>query len=606
MKSKNNVDKRVIELTQEYHRRAEKRKNVERNWTLNVNFYNGNQYAEVLPTGEICDASKRYFWEQTNVYNHVAPIIDARLAKFNGVKAEVSVKPSGNEQSDRLIAEFSTKLLKSVKQNLNFKKLRRIADYWAEITGSAFYKIGWDKTAGLCLSKEKNIYEGEGTVTVCPPYEIFPDDLTASDIEDCRSIIHAKVYPIEIVEQKWGVKVDPEQVTIMQLDGQTSYIGDFKFGAKRAISNEVEGYVTVIEEYVKPNANYPDGRLLIVAGDQVLYDGILPYINGKNGTRIFPFVKQVALSAPASFFGSSLIERLIPVQRAYNAIKNRKHEFFSRMTAGVLMAEDGSIDVDNLEDEGISPGKVILYRQGAKAPEMLNFGSVPSEFSEEEDKLLNEFVSVSGVSDYITNNSQYGRNLTATALSLIIEQDNNRLCVTTDSIRNASKEVSEQLLRLYKQFAGEGRLIKIAGDNGGYEIRAFKTCDVNSDEIEFDVADESLNTVSNKTLLLESVFKTGLLQGDDGKISSATRKKMLNMIGLDTLYDYDVPAEELHRNKADDENQIMELYVPEIDVLDNHKIHLEEHKRYAISIDKESNAYKNLYKHIALHENKLK
>ena len=124
MKSKNNVDKRVIELTQEYHRRAEQRKNVERSWTLNVNFYNGNQYAEVLPTGEICDASKRYFWEQTNVYNHVAPIIDARLAKFNGVKAEVSVKPSGSEQSDRLIAEFSTKLLKSVKQNLNFKKLR--------------------------------------------------------------------------------------------------------------------------------------------------------------------------------------------------------------------------------------------------------------------------------------------------------------------------------------------------------------------------------------------------------------------------------------------------------------------------------------------------
>ena len=115
-----------------------------------------------------------------------------------------------------------------------------------------------------------------------------------------------------------------------------------------------------------------------------------------------------------------------------------------------------------------------------------------------------------------------------------------------------------------------------------------------------------MNTIGNKTLLLESVFKTGLLQGDDGKISSATRKKMLNIIGLDTLYDYDVPAEELHRNKAEDENQIMELYAPEIDVLDNHKIHLEEHKRYAISIDKDSNAYKNLYKHIALHESKLK
>lgn len=41
---------------------------------------------------------------------------------------------------------------------------------------------------------------------------------------------------------------------------------------------------------------------------------------------------------------------------------------------GVLAVEDGSVDLDNLEREDISPGKVIVYRQGANVPKMLTAG----------------------------------------------------------------------------------------------------------------------------------------------------------------------------------------------------------------------------------------
>ena len=44
-----------------------------------------------------------------------------------------------------------------------------------------------------------------------------------------------------------------------------------------------------------------------------------------------------------------MVERAIPVQRAYNAVKNRKHEFLNRIAMGVLTVEDGSVDTDNLE-----------------------------------------------------------------------------------------------------------------------------------------------------------------------------------------------------------------------------------------------------------------
>lgn len=94
-----------------------------------------------------------------------------------------------------------------------------------------------------------------------------------------------------------------------------------------------------------------------------------------------------------------MVERAIPIQRAYNAVKNRKHEFLNRIAMGVLTVEDGSVDLDSLEGDGLGPGKIIVYRQGSTPPKLMNCGSVPSDFSVEEDRLLREFVEVSGVSE---------------------------------------------------------------------------------------------------------------------------------------------------------------------------------------------------------------
>ncbi|MCM1441163.1 MAG: hypothetical protein NC131_18470 [Roseburia sp.] len=65
---------------------------------------------------------------------------------------------------------------------------------------------------------------------------------------------------------------------------------------------------------------------------------------------------------------NGLVSHLIPLQRAYNAIRNRELEYINRISMGVLCVEDGSVDVDELKEDGIQGGKVIVYRQGANAP----------------------------------------------------------------------------------------------------------------------------------------------------------------------------------------------------------------------------------------------
>lgn len=66
-----------------------------------------------------------------------------------------------------------------------------------------------------------------------------------------------------------------------------------------------------------------------------------------------------------------LVSFLIPSQRAYNAVRNREIEYINRCSIGILCVEDGSVDVDELCEDGLAPGKVIVYRQGSKAPSQL-------------------------------------------------------------------------------------------------------------------------------------------------------------------------------------------------------------------------------------------
>jgi hypothetical protein len=169
------------------------------------------------------------------------------------------------------------------------------------------------------------------------------------------------------------------------------------------LHSKKHNYLLLIERYEKPTFKRPNGRLTIVCKDQLLYDGELPYINSKTNQRTYPFIKQISIKQLSSFWGMSVIERCIPIQRAYNSLKNRKHEFLSRLTSGVLTVEDGSVDVDNLEINGIEPGKIIVYRNGSTPPKFLDPGQIPEDFEKEESKLLTELNNLSCISEISTN-----------------------------------------------------------------------------------------------------------------------------------------------------------------------------------------------------------
>ena len=72
----------VKEVLDDFKTRQQERKSFETQWELNMNFLMGNQYCSIGPSGEVEEYDKQFYWQEREVYNHIAPIIESRLAKL--------------------------------------------------------------------------------------------------------------------------------------------------------------------------------------------------------------------------------------------------------------------------------------------------------------------------------------------------------------------------------------------------------------------------------------------------------------------------------------------------------------------------------------------
>ncbi len=611
MKKKEDIVKETLE---DFEERVRARKSFDSQWQLNMNFYMGNQYCDVGYGGFVREVDKQFFWQEREVFNHIAPIIDLRLSKLSKIKPKMHVMPATDEEQDIYTAKVGKKILDAVSSKMNLTAKINEATKWSEICGTSFYKISWNSNLGQVVALEEDgrkIKTGDVEISVCSPFEIYPDSSTHQNLTDCQSIIHARVYTTTQIKQMFGVDVEGKDINVYSLDKASASLGGLGIGgiATSLIETTRHDSAIVLEKYVKPNEKFPDGRLIIIAGDKLVYDGEMPYENGVDRKREFPFVRQICNEEIGSFWGTSMISRLIPIQRAYNAVKNRKHEYLNRLTLGVLAVEDGSVDIDNLEEEGLAPGKILVYRQGSNAPSFLGGEQVPTDFEKEEERLLDEFYTLSGTNELGTMDS-LSASVSGVALELLIDENETRLVFTTDSIKSAIKGIAKNILRLYKQFATFPRLIRIVGENGELDVFYFKGSDISSDDVQFDTDNESNDTLSQRRNMIFTLLDKGLLYDEDGKITNSMKAKIMENLGFG-VWNSSVDLSDLHLKNADAENsRIKDGEEVKIKEIDDHKLHLNQHISYMLKVvyataDVDSRAEEVFLKHIRAHKAEL-
>lgn len=604
-------------VEKEYIRRQTERRPFETQWRLNGEFINGNQHLDINPvTQTIEEIPKQYWYQEREVFNQIATIFETRVSRLSRQRPLMKTRPASGDDRDVSTAKISSMLLASSwhSQDMN-RHYARIAP-WMETTGTVFLKPTWNKNKGRIVyrgmepdpgefKKEEGdvnpelfgaefqqveIREGDIDTVVVNSFEFYPESSYAEDMEYNRSVIHAKARHIFDIEDEWGIRVEPEKVDVMTMQKTTTSTGGLGYisGGYRTTIRSLENHAVVKEYYEKPSKKYPQGRYIVVAGGKTLHAGPMPYMIGEDGQPEFPFIRIVDIDVAGQFWGDCVVRRCIPVQRRYNALRNRKAEYLNLVAIGQWYEPNGSIDEETeLNNE---PGNIIRHNPGMQRPEPVTWPSLPSSFENEEQTLLAEFTAISGVSELSRFSEAPSGVKSGVALSIANEQDDTRIATTATNIANGIVLLGRYWIRLYRQFAKEPRILRSVGASRDVDVKEWVASDLTSDDVFIENVAALSETPSQRRQMVFDLIGTGIFnRPETNPFDEDSRQKIFQLIEFghweSGVHESDTM---MHKSRAKRENRyiIGGQMVQAMD-FDDHALHIQQHNRMRMSAEYE-------------------
>ena len=613
---KEDIIQKVIE---DLEKRKTERSPLEQQWTLNANFLVGNQYCDINPyRGDIEQLEPVYDWLERETFNQIAPLIETRVANLKKLSYMMKVNPATNELDDYAKADVSTSVLQHTQKVTDFQSKKDTMIIWNELCGNCFWLSWWDKDKGekyaverllelddngIEQNKETAYYQGDLDYGLITPYEIYPESIFKQGVESQRSIILEQVKTVNDIYDLYGIKVEGSSVETFQLTPIGSGGG---FGYENTTvtighrtTDDAEKVITYFE---RPSKHRPNGLMIIIVGnDNLVYYGDLPY------SRI-PIVQSVCIEVAGQFFGKSAIERMIPIQRAYNGCVNRIHEFIKQIAIGSYITEEGSIDIEEYEQNGQAPGAMLVYKQGSNPPVPIPNGSLPSEVMTERYNLKQDMEYAAGVSQLMVYGQAPSGITSGKALDTLTEIDNTRLSLTGDNIRNSVKKLAVLWLEIYKKYATTHRIVNYVGGNNIGKAIIWSNEDINSYDVDYVTENELLMSEERQKENFFNAYNMGLFADKNGMIPARVKHKALEYMKCGNYSDI-MSIDQLQIQAAQRENVFFENgVIPEVSDFDEHEIHIEEHLRYVLQMDfqllknKKPDYAKALEDHLKLHK----
>lgn len=623
--TRRNDDETVSFLKKELARRKSERMAYELRWTLCGNFFMGNQYCDINCYRDM--GIEQFLPDDKNIeretFNRIAPIIETRIANLQKVTYAMVVKPRREDLDDEAKAEVSTKILRYWQDVSHFDARKNKAIVYNEICGNAFWVVGWNKEKGRVTARGRKLCEENGELTekvvdyhegdveysLLSSYEVYPEDCMKEGVENQNSMMVEQVLTAKEVYNRYGFYCDGESVNTFTVTPKIAGYGMGKETSTNTLSmTKKEHSVRVVTYYERGGREYPKGREIVFAdydGGKILYQGELSY-------GFIPIVQIKCKSVPGQFFGKSAIEELLPLQRAYNDVKNRIHEHIKRIALGTLLVEKGSLDVDMLEQYGISAGQIVEYEPGRNKPSAMPVDNLPSEVLKEAETLERDMEYVAGVSQLQMIGSAPSGITSGSAIESLREIDNTRMAMTSEYIREGAVNLGIMVLKIYKMFARLPRVVNYTGLNDLGNALIWKGSDIESFEVDFETENELVFSEEMQLQRFNTAVQMGFYTDDNGVIPQRVKNMGLEKMKLGK-YSELLGMNTLSIEQAKRENTYMRSGMfCDINSYDDDVIHAEEHKRFILSTEYEILKHKKkewaelILAHYEAHEARIK
>ena len=238
---------------------------------------------------------------------------------------------------------------------------------------------------------------------------------------------------------------------------------------------------------------------------------------------------------------------------------------------------DAIQDLDTISAE---PGEIIYYNaiQGIAPPSPMSMPSPPPYVFAQEDRILQDMMAVSGISDVNLRSAPPAGVESGRAMAILAEKDETRMVPTIQSWENAIAYTGKCVLELTKYNYLDERTIRVVGADNTARLIYMKGSDLSTPE-DVDVTigqGLGFSRLARIELLLE-MYDRGLLRDPN---------KLLNLLEFGDEKDL-YEETNMDKNNAAVENLQMSQgqQVPDPTIVENPNVHLEVHRKFIKSED---------------------
>lgn len=538
--------------------------------------------------------------------NEIEPIVRTLQSFMTRSRPAISVEKDGNDESAKAIAKV-TEDVSNAKYDLDNEFLRsREASFWLLTVGNVFWKDYWDYNAGTYI----NIYNeltgqweqsakttGSNCVSTLTPFHMILDH-SVLDFEKQPYVGDQYVVDVDWARDAFNIDLpgytgkaskiaesDTSSDVMSTVEGMKFNVPYLSRNAKD--TSAIRNKTLVKELYVRPNKEFPKGRLIIVAGDEVVYisdsETGSPYFMPYENIMWHPYTFMKFEEYVGRLLGKSLVEQLVPIQMRINEINKTILLNANTIAKPNIIFPEGSMKAGVWDGSG---SKMIPYKvTGGGAPTPFNGIPLPEQFFKEKQLLIDQMVRIAGTNFVMQGQTPTGVTAAA-AIQMLLENSSTQYSDLMGSWEFAHERHLGKKVRLLHKFmsypdpALRKKLSQLSKDSYRYQKEDFIGAEDLSDGINIKIErgsmipkNESIKKKSYIDLIATGILGPGLVE--DSPRGQKMRDDLVKKLELDPLQ----TEQSVELKKALWEDGIMGIGTPmPVDDLDDHVIHISCHK----------------------------
>jgi hypothetical protein len=426
---------------------------------------------------------------------------------------------------------------------------------------------------------------------VLAPFEVYLDQ-TIENFENQVKVMVVNRRSREYVKNLWGEDIDELDVAPnIHYQESIGYITS---------SPEITGFlaslsrikrVTVKRLFCAPTAKYPQGLYIVVAGGKVLEKKELPL--SVEGTPFIPVAQIKFDNIPGASFGRSPMDDIVHKQIQRNKIESLIELIALRMGSPIWLMPEGTV----MRNFTGAPGAIVNYSligDKSSKPDRIPGEQIPTSIiqflgmiDKDIEDLVSTFEALKGQSPY--------SGAPGVVIEQLIEQGLTRFGPSLRNVAEGYRQWMKHQLEFFRKYGIVEKTVMRKGNGSEWESSKFKGSNI--------IGAVNVQIESDSTIPRSSQVETAkVLEAVNSQLINIqdpnVRQKVLQKLKIQDLYD-DVEHERLAAVKENE--AFAQGAIPSVSpFLDNHVVHIYEHKQFAVS-DIGSQFKPQILQHLAQH-----